>query len=133
LAKTEEKVTENTGKSGIKWIADPQKNHPPFAKLVPLNEIIAETIGSPATSIKVKALFDELTKTFGSEFEVLLKTSVDDISKSFGEELAESILKVRNGNIFISPGYDGEYGVVKIEASEKKEDKKTQEEQLGLI
>lgn len=133
LAKSLEKTSENMGKSGVKWIADPKKNHPPFAKLVPLNEIIAETIGSPAASVKVKALFDEVTANFGSEFEVLLKTPVDEISKSFGEELAESILKVRNGNIFISPGYDGEYGKVKIEAENKKEDKKAQEKQLGLI
>lgn len=125
LAKAEEKVSENTGKSGVKWIADSGKNHPPFAKLVPLNEIIAETIGSPVASIKVKTLFDEVTEKLGSEFEVLLKTSVDEIARSFGEELAESILKVRNGNIFISPGYDGEYGVVKI--SSESEDSKDKE------
>lgn len=131
LAAQEEKVTENIGKSGIKWIADPTHNHPPFAKLVPLNEIIAETIGSPVASLKVKALFDQVTEKFTSEFEVLLKTPIDDISKAFGENLAEAILKVRNGNIFISPGFDGEFGVVKIEFSnENEKEEKLEQESL---
>lgn len=131
LASGPEKLKEQKGKSGIKWITDPSHKHPPFAKLVPLNEIIAETIGSPATSVKVKALFDQITEKFRSEFEVLLKTSVNDISKVFGEELAESILKVRNGNIFISPGYDGEFGIVKIDSAEQNHtEKKSAQESL---
>jgi len=32
---------------GVLWIDDPRKVHPSFVKLVPLNEIIAESIGSP--------------------------------------------------------------------------------------
>lgn len=130
LAKTPEEVVENAGKSGIKWISDPAHNHPPFAKLVPLNEIIAETLGSPATSVKVKALFDQVTKKFTSEFEVLLKTPIDEISKAFGEGLAGAILKVRNGNIYISPGYDGEFGVVKIDSTKEEKEEKLEQESL---
>lgn len=130
LAKSEEDVRENIGKSGVKWIADPIKSHPPFAKLVPLNEIIAEVIGSPVNSPKVKVIFDQLCDRFDSEFNILLKTSIDDISKSNGEELAEAILKVRNGNIFISPGYDGEFGVVKIETFKEESEEKVEQESL---
>ncbi len=127
LAKSEESVKEQVGKSGVKWIADPKKNHPPFAKLVPLNEIIAEVIGSPSTSPKVKAIFDQITDRFSSEFDVLLKTPISEIEKTNGEELAIAIEKVRSGNITIEPGYDGEYGVVKIEKEENIEEKAEQE------
>jgi uncharacterized protein (TIGR00375 family) len=134
LADSEEKFNSNTGKSGVKWISDPAKSHPPFAKLVPLNEIIAEVIGGPATSVKVKAIFDQLTEKFTSEFEVLLKTPIEEIAKSNGEDLASAIGKVRSGNIFITPGYDGEYGVVKIDSAEAKESsEKIEIDQLGLV
>jgi uncharacterized protein (TIGR00375 family) len=133
LAATEEKFVEQNGKSGVKWITDPTHNHPPYAKLVPLNEIIAETIGSPPASPKVKVLFDQLTEKFYSEFEILLKTSIDEIAKSAGEELANAILKVRNGNIFISPGFDGEFGVVKIESDSEALEEETSVKQSSLF
>jgi uncharacterized protein (TIGR00375 family) len=99
---------------GVLWIDDATKIHPSFAKLVPLNEIIAESIGSPVGSEKVKAKFDDLCLEFGSEINVLLKTSIQDLLKSAGEKIAQGIEKVRKGDILIEPGYDGEYGKVKI-------------------
>ena len=86
---------------------------------MPLNEIIAEVIGSPATSPKVKAVFDQITDRFGSEFDALLKVPILDIKKSNGEKLAQAIGKVRSGNILIDPGYDGEFGVVKIDSAKQ--------------
>jgi uncharacterized protein (TIGR00375 family) len=130
LAENEEKVISQKGKSGVLWCLDPSRNHPPFAKLVPLNEIIAESIESTPTSMKVKSIFDNLTREFGTEFEVLLKTSFEDLKRVGGEHLAQAIMLVRGADIFIEPGYDGEYGVVKINNS--KEEPKTKP-QLGFV
>ena len=99
---------------GVKWILDPTKKHPPFVKLVPLNEIIAESLHSTVASQKVKDLFDKLCLTFGSEINVLLKVPTADIEREAGERVAEGVEKVRKGDIIIHPGYDGLYGVVKI-------------------
>ncbi len=99
---------------GLKWYVDPKKVHPPFVKIVPLNEIIAEAIGSPVTSPKVKVAFDALVSELESEFFVLLKAPIDAIAKIAGSKVAEGIERVRTGSIVISPGYDGVYGVVKI-------------------
>ncbi len=115
LAGSQEEINTQNGKSGVEWVMDPAKNHPPFAKLVPLIEILAESLSSTPASVKVKEMYDLLTNSVGSEFEILLKISVDEIEKIAGEKAAEAILKVRNGDIYISPGYDGEYGVVRIE------------------
>ena len=135
LAATPEKVISQKGKSGVLWITDPAKKHPPFAKLVPLNEIIAESFGVAPASLKVKAMFDQLTSSLGNEFEILLKIPVDDIEKIAGDKIANGILKVRNGQIFIAPGYDGEYGVVKIssEGLDDEGNESLKKEQLGLI
>jgi len=123
---------------GVLWIDDPRKVHPPFAKLVPLSEIVAESSSSPVGSEKVKLKFDEMCSKFGSELDILLKTSISDIASKFGEKIAEGVAKVRKGDIVIEPGYDGEYGKVKIwnedvkgkkSKGDKKEDAKSQ---LGL-
>lgn len=132
LASSAENISSKPGKSGIAWITDPTKNHPPFAKLVPLNEIIAEVLSSTPASMKVKSMFDNLTERFGSEFDVLLKTPIDEIAKIAGEKVAEAVLKVRKGSIFISPGYDGEYGIVKIETAQSSSEKQKTAEQASL-
>jgi uncharacterized protein (TIGR00375 family) len=117
----------------VLWIDDPRKIHPSFVKLVPLNEIIAESINSTITSEKVKLKLDEMRNEFGSELNILLRTSLTDISFKFGEKIAEGVAKVRKGDIVIEPGFDGEYGKVKIwsfdSAQNKNEAEKTQ---LGL-
>jgi PHP family Zn ribbon phosphoesterase len=120
--------------NGVKWIIDPSKKHPPFVKLVPLNEIIAESLHSTVSSQKVKTLFDQLCEKFGSEINVLLKISKEDITREAGPRIAEGIDKVRRGDIAIMPGYDGTYGIVKIWGEEKPTAtvEKTAESQLGI-
>lgn len=104
----------NIDENGVLWIDDPKKIHPSFVKLVPLNEIIAESIKATVLSEKVKVKFDEMCLDFGSEINILLKTPLSEIEKKFGEKIAEGVAKIRRGDIFINPGYDGEYGKVKI-------------------
>lgn len=119
--------------NGVKWIIDSSKNHPPYVKLVPLNEIIAESLSSTVSGLKVKNLFDDLCNEFGSELNVLLKVSTKDIVKKAGERVAQGVEKVRKGEIVILPGFDGQYGIVKI-WDDKKVNQKHQEtvDQLGI-
>jgi PHP family Zn ribbon phosphoesterase len=134
-----------TNTAGLTWITDPKHKNPPFVKIVPLQEIIAEAIGSPFASPKVKVIFDQLCKEGESEFHVLLKLPLPDIEKAalsitspaFAEKITDGVKKVRAENIVIQPGYDGVFGVVKIWSEETKEIKETKgtkekEEQIGL-
>lgn len=120
--------------SGVSWIKDPRNVHPSFVKLVPLNEIVAESLSATVLSEKVKIKFDEMCVAFGSELNILLKTQISEIEKKFGEKIAEGVVKVRKGDIFIDPGYDGEYGKVKIwrDKSGIVEEKLETDSQLGL-
>ncbi len=126
--------------SGIKWYLDKQKKHPPFVKLVPLLEIIAESMHSTVFSQKVKGIYDTLCLSLDSELNVLLKSSIEEIEKYSDAETAQAVNRVREGEIIVDPGYDGEYGKVKIwnDKSQKSKvksqnGKKTEENQLGLF
>lgn len=100
--------------SDLTWYTDKNHKHPPFVKLVPLLEIVAEANDSTVFSLKTKSKFQELLKKCGSEMDVLLKVSIEEIKKAAGERVAQGIEKVRAGDIIIHPGYDGEYGKVEI-------------------
>ncbi len=109
-------------------------NRPPYVMLVPLQEILSESVGSAVTTEKVQNEYNKLTTSLGGEFNVLLNSDIPEIAKISGERTAEGIDKVRKGNIVIDPGYDGVFGVVKI-WSEGKEEKLVddEKEQLSLF
>lgn len=89
-------------------------NRPPFIMMVPLQEIIAEAIGSPVTSPKVQLPYARLTSEVGNEFHVLLSASHESIARVAGDMVAQGVDRVRHGDVTIDPGYDGVFGVVKI-------------------
>ena len=45
---------------------------------------------------------------------MLVDAPIDDIASAAGDRTAEGVRRVRSGDILIEPGYDGEYGAVKI-------------------
>ena len=64
----------------------------------------------------------------GTEFEVLTEVREDELLTKLPQEIAKAIINVRNGNVNILPGFDGEYGKIEIL---KKED--TAEKQMDLF
>jgi uncharacterized protein (TIGR00375 family) len=86
-------------------------NAKPFYKLLPLHEIISLMIGSNMQSNKVWDVYNSLIKDFQNEFNILLNVSREEfIQHNIDNKLIALILKNRNQNIKIKPGYDGEYG-----------------------
>jgi len=86
----------------------------PFKSLVPLDEIIADAVGQTVGTKQVNNEYKNLIKNFGDEFKVLLEISLENLTKVTLPEIAEGILKVREGKVYIEPGYDGVYGKIKI-------------------
>jgi PHP family Zn ribbon phosphoesterase len=106
---------------------------PPFTMLVPLHEIIAECIGSPPTSKKVLILYEKITNYFKGEFTALLSADKADLVTIAGERIAQAIEKVRKGDIYIDPGFDGVFGRVKLwKDTEQKPSLDSSKEQLTL-
>ena len=101
-------------KFGVRWMKDRKGKRPPYVMLVPLLEIIAESLHSTVSSQKVMAVYDRLINSFSNEFEILLKTNLTDLKRITTDRVVEGVKRVRSGDIVIDPGYDGVFGKVKI-------------------
>ncbi|MFH0732817.1 MAG: endonuclease Q family protein [Candidatus Omnitrophota bacterium] len=90
------------------------KNAIPYKNLVPLVEIIAEAQQKGVNTKAVEQEYMSAVAHFGSEFAILLDADEKDIEEKLPESTARAIIKARNGELNIEPGYDGVYGTVKI-------------------
>lgn len=91
-----------------------RENARPFESLVPLPEVIGASLGYAPTSVKVQKQYMELVEKLGSEFEILRNVPVEDIRRSAGYLISEGIDRLRAGKVERIPGFDGEYGVIKL-------------------
>ena len=89
-------------------------DRPPFIRLLPLVEIIADTLGQGPSTRRVEAEYQRLTREMGTELQVLTAISADDLARVAGERLAQAIIKARMGDVRIDPGYDGVYGKISV-------------------
>ena len=118
---------------GVRWIGEKNANHAPYIMLVPLLEIIAEAESVTSASKKVMGIYEYLTENLGGEFNVLLKTDLKEIEKLSGTRVSEAIAKVRKGDIYIEPGYDGIFGKVRIWTSTPEANKSKQAIDQGAL
>jgi uncharacterized protein (TIGR00375 family) len=94
-------------------------NRRPYRSLIPLREILGELLGTGAGSKKVDAVYGSLIEKAGSELALLMDMGAGEIEglkglRLSGELLAAAIGRMRAGEVSISPGYDGEYGVIRV-------------------
>jgi len=99
----------------------------PFRSIIPLAEMLAEVYEVKSTSSKkVVNEYNRLTNQI-SEFELLLDTPIDTIKHIASEPLvAEAIDRMRKGNVYKKPGFDGIFGRITV-FEEVLPDKKTQQ------
>ena len=86
----------------------------PFENLVPLGEVIATSVGSSPSSVKVSRQYEHLLEELGNEFYILRQAPLEDISHVAGSLTAEGIRHLRDGRVQWRPGYDGEYGAMRL-------------------
>jgi uncharacterized protein (TIGR00375 family) len=86
---------------------------PEFFSLIPLPEILSELLGVGPSSKEVMRHYGETIARFGSEFNLLLHAPVEEISWQ-SPVLGEAVGRVRHGQVIRRPGYDGEYGVIRV-------------------
>ena len=105
------------------------ENSIPYKRMIPLAEIIADTLGVGEASKAVSAEYRAIIPRLGTELEVLMEVSEDKLLKELPIKIAKAIVNVRNGDVKILPGFDGEYGEIEI----LKEKDSVSEKQLDLF
>ena len=85
----------------------------PFKSVIPLEEIIAETLDVGTASKKVSAMYEQMVART-PEFEILLDLDEDQIAAIGSPDIAKSILRVRQGQIHVEGGYDGLFGKIHL-------------------
>jgi PHP family Zn ribbon phosphoesterase len=96
------------------------QNAVPFKKIIPLPEIIADYFDQGVQSKRVQDLFQTCIQKFGTEFFILLDASLEELKQFMPEALAHGILRVRQQQVKIVPGYDGVYGQIELFDSAEK-------------
>ncbi|MBT4722360.1 DNA helicase UvrD [Candidatus Falkowbacteria bacterium] len=86
----------------------------PYKSLVPLQEIIAECMQRGKNTKGVESYYEGMIEKGESEFNILLNLNRDEIKNISNEMIAEAIDRVRKGKVIATPGFDGQYGVVKV-------------------
>ena len=102
----------------------------PFKSIIPLLEIIAEVEQVGVNSKKVTAIYLDLLSKLGSEYHVLIESEVKNIRQAGWHLLGEAISRIRTGQVSIHPGYDGEFGTIRVFDREEREEMSGQ---LGLF
>ena len=94
----------------------------PYSSIIPLPGLIGEALKVGPASKKVNALYFSLLEKLGNEFKVLLDVPLEDIVTAGAPVIAEAVGRMRAGKVHIAPGFDGEYGKVRIfEDAERRE------------
>jgi uncharacterized protein (TIGR00375 family) len=94
---------------------------PTFFSIIPLPELIAEGLNVGVNTKKVAAQYFPLLEKLGNEFHILMNAPLADIECAGTPLIREAVSRMRSGKVRIEPGYDGEYGKVRIfEESERK-------------
>jgi uncharacterized protein (TIGR00375 family) len=82
--------------------------------LIQLHQVLGEIEGVGAKSKTVEGKVSALVASLGPELAILTTVPLDEIAAAGGTLLAEGIERLRKGRVSRVPGYDGEYGVIRL-------------------
>ena len=96
------------------YIRAPDDSRPPFLRLVPLEELLSETLSAGRRTKTVANAYNKLCHELGSELAVLAHADADQLQQAANEPIAHAILKARAGQVSAQPGFDGQYGAIRV-------------------
>jgi DNA helicase-2/ATP-dependent DNA helicase PcrA len=97
----------------------------PFRSFIPLPEVLGCLLGVNSASKKVAVSYEALIALLGPELP-LLEFADSEALKSAGlPRLPEAIERMRGGRVVREPGYDGEFGTVRLFETESTPARKT--------
>jgi superfamily I DNA/RNA helicase/PHP family Zn ribbon phosphoesterase len=99
--------------------ADEGTKRRPYRSLVPLKELLGEILGVGPRSKRVEEAYGAALREDMSELDLLLEADPEEAGrrvKGFApsELVSEALRRLREGKVDVEPGYDGEYGKVRL-------------------
>ncbi|MBI5734194.1 MAG: DNA helicase UvrD [Candidatus Kerfeldbacteria bacterium] len=86
-----------------------------YLNLIELDKVIAQALGvSGRQAKKVETEYWGLVSAGGNELNILANLSLKKLANITIEPIVEAIRRLRAGMVKIEPGYDGEYGKIKL-------------------
>ncbi len=90
------------------------QHRPPFWRMLPLEEIIAQIVGTGSSSKKVQTIYFEVIAKLGPEIPLLCFYPLEELEGRASPVFLEAIRRARSEEVTIKPGYDGQYGSVEL-------------------
>ena len=91
-----------------------RKTRAPFYSLIPLKEILSEIMNTGPSSKKIEKYYQSIIQKAGSEFNILLNHSIEEVRTYASDILTEAIRRMRNREVIVKEGFDGEFGHIKV-------------------
>jgi len=88
--------------------------HSPYFSIVQLTDILSEILQVGPASKKVKQSYQMVLEKLGPEFNILQNLDGGSIEQAGIFLLSEAVERVRRREIDVIPGYDGQYGRIRI-------------------
>ena len=85
-----------------------------YTSIIPLADILSDIFQVGPKTKKVGRYYDKAVQALGPELEILTRCAGDRIRSAGVPLLAEAVERMRSGQVHVSPGYDGEYGKVRV-------------------
>ena len=98
----------------------------PFQRLIPLQEIIAEALAVGVATRGVQDAYLDLLGRLGPELHVLRHAPLDALDDAAPANVAEAVRRMRRGEVYIEPGYDGEFGTVRLFSADERQQRYVQ-------
>lgn len=92
-------------------MAQPSLSRLPYQYIIPLPELLAQTLSVAPTSKKVQAAYADVQNRVGPELPFLLDMPSPELLQ---HAIGPSILAMRQGHVIRSGGFDGEYGMIHV-------------------
>jgi DNA helicase-2/ATP-dependent DNA helicase PcrA len=90
-----------------------------YTSIIPLADILSDIFQVGPKTKKVARYYDKAVQALGPELEILTRCDGDRIRSAGVPLLAEAVERMRSGRVHVSPGYDGEYGKVRVFAPDE--------------
>jgi uncharacterized protein (TIGR00375 family) len=107
---------------------EPNPPKPPgaaaFVSAIPLVEVVAGVLGVGVSSKRVGLEMSHIWQSGKTEFEILLSLDADELARVTNSEMASAVMAMRHGQVEATPGYDGEFGIIKPRVTSKRPEQK---------